>query len=317
MAGATPDASRPRRFVDHRHGPQRPSAPHGRVPRRRRRDQRSAGRGVRADRGRCGARRRGRAPRPLRLAGAGPPAVDASHRALHRDHAGHGPGCARSGRRAGRVVGDGARPGPRRPQRELRSRCAAAGVRARADAVDRSADAVHRGDGPALRTSGDAARPGAAGRHVGHRRRGGPPRAPGRRDLRADLLRAVRPSVRAGRDGGRGGRIDGAAPSADDAARVAGGGGPPRARERRAIQPRSAGRGGAGPRGAAGGSGRLPLPRRARHRALRREVAHASGPGRARTWRPRPRPRTGCVTPPSSTPARPGRSSAPWSWRTG
>ena len=122
-----------------------------------------------------------------------------------------------------------ARPRARRPLGALRPRRAARGVRARRARLARPAGAVHRRDGAPPRAAPAPPRPRRARRRAGGRGGGDAPRAARRGDLRARVLRAVLPPVRARRDGRRRGRAARAARAAP-AAR-------PRAAARRRRRP--------------------------------------------------------------------------------
>ena len=93
--------------------------------------------------------------------------------------------------------------GARRPQRRVRPPRPAPGLRALGPRVARSADAVHRRAGAPLRAARAPAPARRARRLARHRGRHDAPRARRRGDVRARVLRAVRPAVRERRDGRR------------------------------------------------------------------------------------------------------------------
>ena len=144
------------------------------------------------------------------------------------------------------------------PQRSLRRPRASRRIRAPGHRVARSAGGLHGGAGAALRPTGAPPRARLAGRRTGDRGRRGPPRPARRAHVRACLLRAVPQAVRQRAHHRRRAR------SARPAAAVA------LARGDRGAPP--AARGPARPVQAAGGPGRLHLPRRARAAAVRGQV---------------------------------------------
>ena len=162
------------------------------------------GRALRADRGRRGARRRRRAARRVGLAGRRRRAARARHPALHRDLAGDG----RPAPPPEDVLPELARScaaGCSSPTTRVRRARAAAGVRARGARLARSARALHGRAGPPVRAAAEAPRARDAGRRA--RDRGDRSTARCRTpDVRARVLRAVRPAVRERGDGRRGGR---------------------------------------------------------------------------------------------------------------
>ena len=208
-------------------------------------------------------------------------------------------------------------PRARRPQRAVRSPRAAPGLRAHRPGVARPAGHLHRGHGPLDAAPAAPARPRRARRRPRDRGAHRAPRAGRRRDLRARAVRAVPAPVRQRRDGRRGpgharahagGRANGPWPLATFW---------PRRREGRRRLPRSVSRRArARLRRPAARSGRLPVSRRCRARAVRGQVgvdpqprpcslravvaAARRGPGTRRSW----------IT------ARPAPSSARSSWRT-
>ena len=162
--------------------------------------------------------------------------------------------------RAGAAGARGADAGPRarRPQRQLRRAGPAPGLQPRGAGLARPAGDLHGGDGAAAGAAAAAARAGPARRRPRDRGRGDPPRAAGRRAVRAGLLRAVQAAVRQRADGRGGG----------GAARRA----PRPARGGRGRVPAVAARAPAGPARAHARAGRVRVPRRGRPAAVRRQV---------------------------------------------
>ena len=112
--------------------------------------------------------------------------------ALHRDLAGDGRRGAAARGGAARARPAAARPRAGRALGALRPRRAARGVRARRARLARAARAVHGRDGAPVRAAAAPPRARGAGRRARDRGRGDAPRAAGRRDVRARVLRAVR-----------------------------------------------------------------------------------------------------------------------------
>ena len=270
-----------------------------RVPRRRHRDQRPGRRCVRDDRGRGGAGRRRRAARPLVLARALQPAARTGHPAVHRDHAGDAGRCAPASRRCcppleellrGRVLVAHNAPFDRRVLRR--------GVRADRPRVAEPAGPVHRGARAQAAAAAEQARAERARRRARDRGADRAPRARRRRDVRPRAVRAVPAAVRERADDRRRGGARGAARRRRATGRK-------RRDARRSRPPPQLDFAELPTR-----PGRVPVPRRRRPGAVRRQVGLDPQP------RPRPlrarracRPTGPCRRPSSTTRAR-TRSSA-------
>ena len=237
-------------------------------------------------------------------------AAPARDPALHRDHPGDGRRCAVARSGAAGAGAAAAGPGDGRPQRAVRSAGAAPGVRARRPGLAEPAGAVHGGAGAGAAAAAARAQAGRARRRARDRGRVAHRALADAETCGARAVRAVPAAVRERAHGRRGDR-----PAAPQAAVAA----PPRSAPQAGAAAR--GRGRALPQLDFGElperSRRVPVPRRRRQGAVRRQVGldPQPRPGALRAVE-RPTPR-GPRTRPSSTTRARTRSSARWCSRTG
>ena len=220
---------------------------------------------MRVDRGGRGAGRWRRAARPVGVAGAHQRSVATGDPALHRDHAGDGRRRAAGRGSDARPRGAAARARVRGSQRGLRPARAAPGVRAEWARVAQPARDLHCGAGAGAAAAAARAPARGGGRRARDRGRAHAPRAGRRGDVRAGAVRAVSEAVRQRGDdrGGAGATEAQTAAAAPDA-------------QAHGVDPRDPG---ARLHRPAEGPGRVPVPRRRRRDAVRRQVGLDSQPG--------------------------------------